>query len=512
MEILSYWRLLKSNKYLILATTLLSVCFSYLYLSSQVPAFSADAQIFVSTPATAIDINALATGSNFSQQRVKSYAQIINSPMTLKPVIKILNLNETPEQLSGSVSASAPLDTVLISLSVTDTDPKRAALIANTIASEFAKVVQHLESLNASTVDPIKVSTVREAVPNYAPIGPSKKLIYLFGILLGIAAGFGISILRRLLDLTIKNVDDLFGLPLLAAIGFDLSADEKPLIIQLGRYAARTEAYRTLRTNLRYIIPSVPAKLIAISSALPGEGKSTTATNLAISFAQGGNKTILVEADLRRPNLSKYLGVQKQNNQGLSNILTGTFKITPQSVKKNLGEDGVESLDILYAGKIPPNPSEILGSERFDQLLTCLRRNYEYVILDSPPLLPVADAAIIATKVDGVLLVVHAGKTKKSEFMGSRAAVESVSAKILGVVLNKIPENSRGYKYGYAYGGNKYYSGEYQPLSQSEYSPSQDELYRIEREEFFDRIAGKRFKAELQKESSLYDKQSKERE
>lgn len=471
--------------------------------------FKADAQIFVSTPATAIDINALATGSNFSQQRVKSYAQIINSPITLKPVIELLKLDETPEQLSGSVSASAPLDTVLISLSVVDSDPKRAALIANTIASVFAKVVQNLESLNSNTVEPIKVSTVRQAVPNYAPVGPSRKLTFLLAIFLGIAAGFGIATIRRMVDLTIKNVDDLFGLPLLAAIGFDITAEEKPLIVDIGRYAARTEAYRTLRTNLRYIIPSVPAKVLAISSALPGEGKSTTALNLAISFSQGGNKTVLVEADLRRPNLAKYLKVEKQTNLGLSNILTGTFKITPQSVKKNLGSNGVDTLDIIHSGRIPPNPSEILGSERFEELLSCLRRSYEYVILDSPPLLPVADAAIIATKVDGVLLVVHAGKTKKTEFMGARAAVESVSAKILGVVLNKIPENSRGYKYGYAYGGNKYYSGDYQPLSQTEYSPSEDELYRLEREEFFDRIAGKRFKAELQKETSLYDKQPK---
>jgi capsular exopolysaccharide synthesis family protein len=290
------------------------------------------------------------------------------------------------------------------------------------------------------------------------------------------------------------------------AIGFDTTAEEKPLITKLSRYAARTEAFRTLRTNLKYIIPSIPAKVISVTSALPNEGKSTTAINLAISFSQGGNSTVLVEGDMRRPKVGIYLEFTTKPNQGLSHILSGSKKINQQLINENTHAYEGSTLKIIHSGRVPPNPSELLGTERFDELIAQLRKKFDYVIFDCPPLLPVTDAAIISSRVDGVVIVVHAGSTRKHELLGARAAVESVGAKILGVVLNKIPEKTRGYKYGYSYGYPTYYGDTYQPNSQSEYSPSADEIYRIEREEFFDRIAGKRFRQELLEESKKYDK------
>ena len=486
--------------------TLIFIVASVLLANSSPKIYQSDAQLFVSTPANTLDISALATGSSFSQQRVKSYAQIINSPLTLKPVVEKLKLDVTPEELSGQISAVAPLDTVLIFLSVKDANYDRAALIANSVAEQFAVVAKDLEMNNSLTGAPVKVSTVRYATANPIPISPNKKLYYLLGILIGFAIGLSLAGLRKILDTTVKNSDDIFGMSLLAAIGFDASADEKPLITKLGRYAARTEAFRTLRTNLKYIIPSIPAKVVAITSSLPNEGKSTTAINLAISFAQGGNSVVLIEADLRRPKISNYLEISSNLKGGLSDILTSAKKVSPAILKENIDNFGDTNLRIIHSGKIPGNPSELLGSDRFDQLIALLRKSYDYVIVDCPPLLPVADAAIISTRVDGVIVLVHAGKTRKHELLGARAAIESVGASILGVVLNKIPENVRGYKYGYAYGYSKQYGNSYQPNSQSEYSPNEDELYRIEREEFFERIAGKRFRQELLIESKKYDK------
>ncbi|CAN2214214.1 Exopolysaccharide synthesis protein [Candidatus Nanopelagicaceae bacterium] len=506
MELLIYWRLLLGNKYLIAGTTLTCLVVSIFLAHSSEKVYQSDAQLFVSTPANTLDISALATGSSFSQQRVKSYAQIINSPLTLKPVIEELELGVTPEQLSGQISAVAPLDTVLISLSVKDANSDKAALIANSVAQQFAVVAEDLEMNNSFTGAPVKVSTVRYATANPNPISPNKKLYYLLGLLIGFALGFSIAGLRKILDTTVKNSDDLFGMSLLAAIGFDASADERPLITKLGRYAARTEAFRTLRTNLKYIIPSIPAKVVAITSSLPNEGKSTTAINLAISFCQGGNSVILIEADMRRPKISNYLEISTSLKGGLSEILLGTKKISPAILKESIDNYQGTDLRIIHSGKIPGNPSELLGGERFDQLIALLRKSYDYVIVDCPPLLPVADAAIISTRVDGVIILVHAGKTRKNELLGARAAIESVGASILGVVLNKIPENVRGYKYGYTYGYSKQYGNSYQPNFQSEYAPNQDELYRIEREDFFERIAGKRFRQELLAESKKYDK------
>jgi non-specific protein-tyrosine kinase len=488
----------------------LSIIFCQLlaiYWVTQAPkVYQSDAQLFVSTPANSLDISSLATGSSFSQQRVKSYAQIINSPLTLEPVVKELHLNLSPEQLSSQITAVAPMDTVLISLAVRDSDPLRAAQIANAVASQFGTVASNLEEENLMQGSPIKVSTVREAVPNLSPISPRKKIIYGMGLLLGLIIALCISAIRQVFDTTVKSGDDVFGLATLAAIGFDQDASEKPLITDLRRYAARTESFRTLRTNLKYIIPSIPAKVIAISSALPNEGKTTTAINLSISFSQGGNTTVLIEGDMRRPKITKYLKLATPIDNGLTDLLSSSKKVTQLGLTKVLTIHPETGLAIIPAGKVPGNPSELLGSERFDELLSLLRKKFDYVIIDCPPLLPVADAAVISSKADGVVLIVHAGKTRKTELLGSRAAIEAVGANILGVVLNKIPSEALAYKYFYRYINPQAYGQMYQPNIQNEYAPSQEDLYRLEREDFFDRVAGKRFRKELMDETQKYDK------
>ncbi len=259
MELLAYWRLLVQNRVLVLACTMLGFISSVVITHSIVPLYQSNAQLFVSTPAAALDISTLATGGSFSQQRVKSYAQIINSPMTLKPVIKKLELNLTPEQLAQQITSSAPLDTVLIYITVTDPDPLLAANIANAVTEQFGKTVAALELRGMGSDSIVKVSTVQNAIAATSPSSPKKSINYALGFLLGFGLGIGIASLRKLLDNTVKNEDDLSGTPLLAAVGFDKMADEKPLITQIGRYAARTEAFRTIRTNLQYLRPDALA-------------------------------------------------------------------------------------------------------------------------------------------------------------------------------------------------------------------------------------------------------------
>ena len=504
LELLSYWRLILQNRFVIGVCLLLGVFGSYFKYSTEISLFQASSQVFVSTPATALDISALATGSNFSQQRVKSYAQIINSPLTLQGVVNQLHLKMSTEELSSKISAVAPADTVLITISVTDSNASRAADIANATADEFGKYVGALENRSDDSATPIKVSVVRRAVVPGAPFSPVKSIYLLLGLLFGFAVGLAIALTRKLLDSSIKNEDDLLGLPLLAAISYDPDAEEKPLISKLSRYALRTEAFRTLRTNIKYIIPNAPAKVVAVTSALPTEGKSTTATNLCISLAQGGARVVLVEGDMRRPSIANYLELNSKKN-GLSQVLASETALTIRKVKSDIDKTEIRGLEVLTAGPVPGNPSELLGSGNFIDLVSLLRKNYEYVIIDSPPLLPVTDAAIISTISDGVLLVVHAGKTRKAELMGSRAAVESIGSKILGVVLNKIPAEKRSSQYGYRYGYSYGYGKSSSSRNENVYPPSPDEIYRLEREEFFDRIAGKKFKDELRSESAKYD-------
>ena len=501
MELIQYWRLIVQNRILIIASVILGVLVSMIITFATTPTYQSQAELFVSTPASALDISALATGSSFSQQRVKSYAQIIDSPLTLAPVIKQLELKITPAQLAKQISASAPLDTVLIALTVTDTNPDRAAAIANAVANQFGTTVGDLELHGIGVDSPVKVSTVKMAIAASAPSNPKKSINFALGLLLGLGLGVGLASLRRLLDNTIKNEDDLDGAPLLAAIGFDDIANEKPLITQIGRYAARTEAFRTLRTNLQFLRPDSHPQVIVVTSALPNEGKSTTAINLALSLAQGGSKTVLIEADLRRPKVPIYLELSSKS-LGMSELLTDQKKLTPVSIKKLLHSYESTGLQVLLSGKVPPNPSELLGSHRFEELIVLLRKQFEYVIIDCPPLLPVTDAAIVAAKADGAILVLHAGVTKKPHFIGSQDAVKAVGSIILGVVLNKIPESTLEYEYGYRYGYPRYYGANYKPYASKDsaigrYTPRPDDLARIEREELFEHIKGKRFKEEL---------------
>jgi capsular exopolysaccharide synthesis family protein len=278
------------------------------------------------------------------------------------------------------------------------------------------------------------------------------------------------------------------------------------LITQIGRYAARTEAFRTIRTNLQYIRPDSPPKVIVVTSALPGEGKTTSAMNLALSLSQAGSKTLLIEADLRRPKVSIYMEFPAKAS-GLTEILASAKSITPLLLKKNIHRYGDSKLDVLPAGVVPPNPSELLASNRFDKLITVLRKKYKYIIIDCPPLLPVTDAAIVSARVDGSILVIHAGVTKKPQFTGARDAMLSVGSTILGVILNMIPESSLEYEYGYRYGYPRYYGNHYLPYGSKKeavagYEPRAEDLSRIEREDSFQHIKGKRFKEELMKDAN----------
>jgi succinoglycan biosynthesis transport protein ExoP len=436
------------------------------------PQYVASAQIFISTPAASLDISALAVGSSFSQQRVKSYSQIINGPSTLGPVIEKLKLDTTPGELGRRVTASAPLDTVLITIKVTDPIPARAAAIANAVAAQFAVTVDTLEIAQAGGGSPVKVSTVKTAVTPGAPASPKKSLNFLMGLILGFGLGLGIATIRQLFDNTVKNEEHLNGLPLLTAIGFDDEAATKPLVTQIGRYSSRAEAFRQLRTNLQFIRAENPPRVIAVSSALPGEGKTTTSINLAITLSQAGFKVVLVEADLRRPKIATYFPEAK-GSEGLSELLSGRVKFSSvEALKESLLTWGNEGLRVIPSGAIPPNPAELLNSLRMDKVLAALRESFDYVIIDTAPLLPVTDAAVVASKCDGVVLTTRAGVTKTAEFKGAVEAITAVGSTVLGVVLNMIPHQRGTGDYGYRYGSSKYYgSRKYRPYS-GKYAPA----------------------------------------
>jgi len=207
--------------------------------------------------------------------------------------------------------------------------------------------------------------------------------------------------------------------------------------------AAASEAFRVLRTNLQFLGLDKPVKSILVTSATPGEGKTTTVVNLAVTFAQTGARVCLVDADLRRPTVAKLLGID--NWSGLTTALIGQ-----DGLDACLRETTVPDLSVLPSGPIPPNPAELLGSGRMSKLIADLEERFDMVLVDSPPVLAVTDAAVVAPKVGGVVLVVRSGVVARAQVHRAKDALEAVNAKLLGVVLGAVNQEGRdGYYYYY---------------------------------------------------------------
>jgi len=210
--------------------------------------------------------------------------------------------------------------------------------------------------------------------------------------------------------------------------------------------SAAAEAFRALRTNIQFASPDKPVHTILATSTSPDDGKSTTIANLAITFAAAGSQTILVDADLRRPHLHKLFGLP--NDSGLTTLVSEMARSdNGQAADLPLQSTDVPNLRLLTSGPVPPNPAEILASQRLADILTLLRAKAEYVLIDTPPIIAVTDAAVLAPRVDGVFLVVNAGKTKRDLAAKARDILRQVNANILGVVLNNAKLDKSAYEY-----------------------------------------------------------------
>ncbi len=260
--------------------------------------------------------------------------------------------------------------------------------------------------------------------------------------------GIGAAVLLETLDTRLKTLDDLdrvSDIPVLAVIGFDSSANKKPLITSLPRHSPRGEAFRQLRTNLQFVDVDNPPHSIVVTSAIPSEGKSTTAVNLAISITQAGHQVFLIEGDLRRPKVADYMGLVE--GAGLTDVLVGRAAV--EQVLQPWGPGG--NLWVLPAGTLPPNPAELVGSQAMADLVHDLERR-AFVIIDAPPLLPVTDAAILSRMCGGAIIVVGAKHTRRDQLRGAVENIGAVGGHVLGIVFNRAPTKGPGaYRYGYGY-------------------------------------------------------------
>jgi len=445
--------------------------------------YESTTDIFVSTPAAGLDISTLVAGSTFSQQRVKSYAEIINSPMTLQPVIDKLKLDISPAELTRMVRATAPLDTVIIKISVKNSDAQLASLLANAIARQFELTAAELEITDGAGLTQVKVSTVRESVPSLYPISPKPKINYLFGLAFAFLFSIGVGLIREIFDQTVKNESHITK-SLLGVIDFDPEVDSEP-ISNSDSYSNRSESFRQIRVNVLDILGKRKLNSIGVSSSISGEGKSSFVANLAYSIALTGKKVCILECDMRRPTLVKFFSRYAKSPRslrsggGMSQLLTSEQEsLTLLKIRKSISKVEVSgtTFDFIPCGVIPPDPAELLSKASLSKIISTLKKSYDLVLVDSPPTLPIGDALVIGKSVEGVILLAKAGIVRKKQLKTTIGFHENLGNHVLGVCLNMAPLIDRAEEYGYqsskhVYDSTYSYKNYYRNSSKTPYAP-----------------------------------------
>ncbi len=432
------------------------------------PLYKSSAMFYVNNSSISVGEASLSLSSSditASKSLVESYIVILKTRASLNDVIDYSGVNLSYEQLKGMISASAVNSTEIFEVTVTSPDPQEAEQIANAIAYILPKRISSIiEGTSAKVVDSAVVPTVRSS-PSY-----TKNTI--LGFLVGLVLSVAYVVLRELFDVTIRTEEDITvscKYPILAAVpdmaapskggyyrsyGYGhkhkkQSTDTEPVLIGKEMSFAAAEAYKLLRTKLQFSFADEnKSRVIGVSSALTGEGKSLTAVNMAHTLAQLGKKVLLIDCDMRRPSISAKLSVQQ--SPGLSNFLSGQAYVN--TLVQPCGIKGEEKLfGVVAAGHTPPNPIELLSSERMSHFINNIRDVYDYVILDLPPVGEVSDAMAVAKLTDGVLLVVRQNYCNRIVLAEAVRQFEFVGTKILGVVYNCAVDNISGYGYGKRY-------------------------------------------------------------
>ncbi len=452
MDVVLYARVVRKGWWIILLCTALATGAGLLATSRATPAYQADLKLFVAGQ-TNTDVNSALTSNYLSLARVKSYADLATSRPSINQVLRYTgDTDDRPK-----VTAAPLADTVILQITVQDSNPLRAERIANAFGVVMPQVIELYERPKTGGVSPIHATVSQPAIMG-KKVSPKPLLNLGLGLSVGLIVGGALALLREQLDNSVKNPEDLERvskhLPLMGAVFFDADSAKNPLVTSTDPRSPRAEAFRQLRTNVQFAEIDSELRSFVVTSALPNEGKSTVAANLAIALAQAGQKVILVEADLRRPSLGEYMGFERAI--GLTSVLIGQVPLL--DALQAFGAD--ERLAVLPGGPVPPNPSEILGSQAMNELIRQLEELADIVIFDTPPLLPVTDAAVLAAQTRGALLVVRANKTTRDQVRRALRALEAVGATAMGVTLNFVRASElTGYKYGYGgYGGYASYT------------------------------------------------------
>jgi receptor protein-tyrosine kinase len=438
VELLQFIRIIGKRKAIIILGTLVCLLSAIAVTSYITPQYEASAQILVSQGQALPNSQSLGDSYQailMSERLTKTFSQLLGSRILAEKVIETLELPLLPEDLKQKISAKPVRETQLIQLSVIDPNPILAKQLADTFASEFIEMTKQVIPSTAL----IDVQIVEPAAVPLEPVSPKPPLNSVLALVIGLIASTGFAFLLEALDVTVKEteeVEQIIELPGLARI----PRAENPLLLS-NESSIIPEVYRSLRTNLQYLNFDQSIKSLVVSSPNMEEGKTTVSSNLAIVHAQAGYSVLLIDCDLRRPRLSEVFN--RSSGNGLSNVLVGATE--PRHVVQRTD---IEGLYIIASGPIPPNPADLLSSERIDKLLVSIGKNFDLIIMDCPPVLGIADTSILAAKTNAVLLVSSYGKTKKNEMVSAKDALGKVGARIIGFVINGTERSGdNGYYY-----------------------------------------------------------------
>lgn len=388
--------------------------------------YDSSARLFVDIHAAAGVQEAL-QGVQLSGNLLQSYVEIVESRSTAERILERLDLPETAADLQERLRAELVPNTLLVSVTARAPDPLRARLLADTAAEVFREVIEDLERDKET---PVVARIVDSATTPESPVTPQPVRNLGAGVALGLLLGAVVVLLLEALDRSVRSSEEtarLLGVPNLAVVPHRRNAN---VLRTESTGDPGAEAYRTLRTSVRFVQLDQPLRSMLFTSASVREGKTTTVANVAAALAQGGQRVVAVDGDLRRPALGKLFGVDQ--SVGVTSVTTGQSEL----------DDSLrwvsEFLAVLPAGPIAPNPSEIASSAALADLLTELEGRFDVVVVDAPPVLPVTDAVAMSTQVDGVVLVVRGGRTNVTSAAEARGRLDTVGANLLGFVLNDV--------------------------------------------------------------------------
>ncbi len=467
MELRDYLRIVRAHWIGLVVCLLLGTGLAFGWALLQPRVYTADANGYVAAAGDRDDTNSNYVATSIAMQKVKSYVELGTWRSVAEHAIAELGLNVTPEELVERVTVTNPIDTVILEVAANGSTPEAARDLASAWVRGMQAEIERIESNNPTGNASIRLEAADSARLPTTPSSPNTRLALAIGALVGLAVGGGYAFLRYTLDRRVRSpqvVESETGLTVVGTIPDEKSFADGNRLIPFGgtsgggksrnQLHAISEAMRELRTNIQFMDVDNPPQAIVVTSALPGEGKSTTSANLAITLAASGQRVVLIDGDLRRPMVANVFGLP--GDVGLTDVLAGRASI--QDVAQPVGEH--QKLAVVTAGRIPPNPSELLGSQRMHDLVQGLAKK-AFVIIDAPPLIPVTDAAVLSHNTDGAILVATVGKTTIDALQKAQSNLDRAGGRALGVVLNRVPRKGSGSAYyGYQYTGDYYRSSD----------------------------------------------------